>query len=48
MKKVLLVAALVATSLTPAYAQPTQTVVVIDSGVNTALFKNIVTEGCIL
>jgi hypothetical protein len=48
MKKVLLVASLVATSLTPAYAQPTQTVVVIDSGVNTALFKNIVTEVCIL
>jgi hypothetical protein len=48
MKKVLLVAALVASSLTPAYAQPTQTVVVIDTGVNTALFKNIVTEVCIL
>lgn len=48
MKKLLLVVALVASSLTPAHAEPTQTVAVIDSGVNTALFTNIVTEVCIL
>lgn len=48
MKKLLLVVAIVATSLTPAHAEPTQTVAVIDSGVNTALFTNIVTEVCIL
>ena len=48
MKKLLLVVALVASSLTPAHAEPTQTIAVIDSGVNTALFKNIVAEVCIL
>jgi predicted secreted protein len=48
MKKLLLVVALVASSLTPAHAEPIQTIAVIDSGVNTALFTNIVTEVCIL
>lgn len=48
MKKLLIVVALLASSLTPAHAEPTQTVAVIDSGVNTALFTNIVTEVCIL
>lgn len=48
MKKLLLVVALVASSLTPAHAEEKQTVAVIDSGVNTALFTNIVTEVCIL
>jgi hypothetical protein len=48
MKKLLIVVALLASSLTPAHAEPTQTIAVIDSGVNTALFTNIVTEVCIL
>lgn len=48
MKRLLLVVVLVASSLSPAHAQQTQTVAVIDSGVNTALFKNIITEVCIL
>ena len=48
MKKLIL---LVAASLLPmavVHAAPTQSVAVIDSGVNTALFTNIVTEECIL
>lgn len=48
MKKLLLVVALVASSIAPAHANQTQTIAVIDSGVNTALFTNIVTEVCIL
>jgi hypothetical protein len=48
MKKALVIAVLIVSSLSPAHAEPTQTVAVIDSGVNTALFTNIVTEVCIL
>lgn len=48
MKRLIVIIALVASSLTPAHAEPTQTIAVIDSGVNTALFTNIVTEVCIL
>ena len=48
MKKLLLVIALVASSLTPAHAETKQTIAVIDTGVNTALFTNIITEVCIL
>lgn len=48
MKKLLLVVGLLFASLTPAHAEQAQTIAVIDSGVNTALFTNIVTEVCIL
>lgn len=48
MKKILLAVVLLASLLTPAHAETTQTVAVIDSGINTALFSNILTEVCII
>lgn len=49
MIKKLLVVVLLLTGLTPVYADTTPTIVLIDSGVNTALYpNNVVYEVCIL
>jgi len=48
MKKFIFVLLLSLLPLTSAHANPTKSIVVIDSGVNTALFTNIVAEVCIL
>ena len=48
MKKLIILVAATLLPMAVVHATPTQTVAVIDSGVNTALFTNIVTEVCIL
>jgi hypothetical protein len=48
MKKLFVIAILIAGVVTPAHAAQPQAIAVIDSGVNTALFTNIVDEVCIL
>ena len=48
MKKLFVIAVLIAGVVTPAHAAQPQAIAVIDSGVNTALFTNIVDEVCIL
>ena len=48
MKKVLAIVGLLAVSIAPVHAAPTQSIAIIDVGVNTSLFTNIVTEVCIV
>ena len=48
MRKVLAIVGLLAVSITPVQAAPTQSIAIVDVGVNTSLFTNIVTEVCIV
>ena len=47
-KTLFLITVLLGTFIVPAQAAPTQAVAIIDTGVNSSLFSNIVTEVCIL
>lgn len=48
MKRVLVVLLLVLGVVSPAHAEPVKSIAIIDTGVNTSLFKNITTEVCIV
>jgi len=48
MKKVILSIALLISLATPVHAEQPQTIAVIDSGVVTSQFPNIITEVCVL